>query len=63
MQHSFNKWSKVRDENSHHTEFDAPPSSLMDSTMSPKMKIAEGKGVGAHSLIHNTSEVSMIFMI
>ncbi len=63
MRHSFNKWSRVRDQNSHHTEFDAPPSSLMDSTTNPKMKIAEGEGVGVHSLIHNTSGVSMIFMI
>jgi hypothetical protein len=32
--------------------FDTPPSSLMDSTASPKMKIMEG--VGAHSLAHST---------
>jgi hypothetical protein len=36
---------------------DAPPSSLMDSTTSPKVKIAEGKGVGARSLARNTSGV------
>jgi hypothetical protein len=29
---------------------DAPPSSLMDSITSPKVKTMEGKGVGAHSL-------------
>jgi hypothetical protein len=33
---------------------DAPPSSLMDSTTSPKVKITEGEGVGAHSLAHST---------
>jgi hypothetical protein len=27
---------------------DAPASSLMDSTMSPKVKTTEGKGVGSH---------------
>jgi hypothetical protein len=36
---------------------DAPPSSLMDSTVSPKVKIAEGEGVGARSLAHSTLEV------
>jgi hypothetical protein len=35
---------------------DALPSSLMDSTMSPKAKIVE-KGVGVHSLACNTSRV------
>ncbi len=29
---------------------DAPPSSLMDSTTSPKVKTTEGEGIGAHSL-------------
>ncbi len=33
--------------------YDAPPSSLMDSTMSPKVKTTEGKGVGARSLACN----------
>jgi hypothetical protein len=33
---------------------DAPPSSLMDSIMSPKVKIMEGKGVGTHSLARDT---------
>jgi hypothetical protein len=33
---------------------DTPPSSVMDSTMSPKVKIMEGEGVGACSLVHNT---------
>jgi hypothetical protein len=36
---------------------DAPPSSLMDSTASPKLKTVEGEGVGARSLIRNTSGV------
>jgi len=36
-----------------HMKDDAPPSSLMDSTTSPKGKIEEGEGVGAHSLLHN----------
>jgi len=29
----------------------------MDSTVSPKVKTTKGKGIGAHSLPHNTSEV------
>jgi hypothetical protein len=33
---------------------DAPPSSLMDSNASPKVKTMEGKGVGACSLARNT---------
>jgi hypothetical protein len=33
---------------------DAPPSSLMDSTTSPKVKTMEGEGFGAHSLAHST---------
>jgi len=36
---------------------DAPPSSLMDSTASPKVKIAEGEGVGACSLACNISGI------
>jgi len=32
-----------------------PPSSLMDSTMSPKVKTMKGKGLGAHSLACSTS--------
>jgi hypothetical protein len=36
---------------------DAPPSSLMDSTMSLKVKTAEGEGVGARFLACNTSTV------
>jgi hypothetical protein len=36
---------------------DAPPSYLMDSTMSPKKKTMEGKGVGARSLARNISRV------
>jgi hypothetical protein len=31
--------------------FDAPPSSLMDSTASPKKKIMEGEGVEVSSLV------------
>jgi len=34
--------------------FDAPPSFLMDSTGSPKVKITEGKRVGVRSLVCNT---------
>jgi hypothetical protein len=30
---------------------------LMDLAMSPKLKIAEGEGVGARSLARNTSRV------
>jgi len=33
---------------------DAAPSSLMDSIMSPKVKIAEGEGIGVRSLIRST---------
>jgi len=33
---------------------DAPSSSLMDSTASPKVKTLEGEGVGARSQAHNT---------
>jgi hypothetical protein len=29
----------------------------MDSTLNPKVKTMEGKGVGTHSLVHNTSRV------
>ncbi len=36
---------------------DAPLSSLMDSTTSPKVKTLEGQGVGVHYLVHNTSGV------
>ncbi len=39
------------------TQSDTPPSSLMDSTMSPKVKIMEGEGVGVRSLTRNTSGV------
>jgi len=37
--------------------FDAPSSSLMDSTTSPKVKITEGEGVQTCSLVHSTSRV------
>jgi hypothetical protein len=33
---------------------DAPLSSSMDSTANPKVKITEGDGVGACSLVRNT---------
>jgi hypothetical protein len=33
---------------------DAPPTLLMDSTMSPKCENTEGQGVQAHSLARNT---------
>jgi hypothetical protein len=33
---------------------DTPLSSLMDSTVSPNVKITKGKGVGVCSLVHNT---------
>jgi len=33
---------------------DAPPSSLMDSTASPKVKTSEIEGVGVHSLACST---------
>ncbi len=36
---------------------DAPPSSLMDSTVSPNVTIMEGEGVGARSLAWSTSGV------
>jgi hypothetical protein len=36
---------------------DTPPSSLMDSTMSPKVKTTKGERVGTHSLARNTSGV------
>jgi hypothetical protein len=39
------------------TLFDAPPSSLMDSIASPKMKITKGERVGVCSLVHNTLRV------
>jgi hypothetical protein len=34
---------------------DAPPSSLMDSTVNPKVKTTKGKGVRARYLAHSTS--------
>jgi hypothetical protein len=37
-----------------HIASDALPSSLMDSTTSPKVKTMEGKGVGTRSLVCNT---------
>jgi hypothetical protein len=36
---------------------DTPPSSVMDSIVSPKMKTTEGEGIGARSLAYNTSRV------
>jgi hypothetical protein len=40
-----------------HITLDALPSSLMDSTASPKVKTSEEEGVGAHSLTRSTSGV------
>jgi hypothetical protein len=37
-----------------HTYIDAPLSSLMDSIVSPKVKIVKGKRIRAHSLTRNT---------
>jgi hypothetical protein len=42
---------------------DAPPSSLMDSIESPKVKIMEGKGIGPCSQARNTSRVEGCFGI
>jgi len=39
------------------TYSDTTPSSLLDSTMSPKVKTMEGERVGVHSLVNNTSGV------
>jgi hypothetical protein len=36
---------------------DALPSSLMDSTVSPKVKTTKGEGIGVRSLAHNTLRV------
>jgi hypothetical protein len=38
-------------------DYDTPPSSLMDSTASPKKKTTEGKGVGVRSLVRSTLRV------
>jgi hypothetical protein len=40
-----------------HNQLDAPPSSLMDLIVSPKVKTTKGEKVGARSLAHNTSRV------
>jgi hypothetical protein len=40
-----------------HNIIDALPSSLMDSTMNPRVKTTEGEGIGARSLARNTLEV------
>jgi hypothetical protein len=40
-----------------YTMDDAPPSSLMDSTVNPKAKIREGEGIGVCSLARSTSGV------
>jgi hypothetical protein len=37
--------------------YDAPPSPLMNSNVSLKVKIAKGKGIGVRSLARNTSGV------
>ncbi len=36
---------------------EAPPSFLMDSIASPKLKTTEGEGIGARSLVRSTSWV------
>ncbi len=38
----------------HRASINTPPSSLMDSTLNPKVEIPEGKRVGACSLARNT---------
>ncbi len=38
-------------------ERDTAPSSFMDSTLSPNVKIMEGERVGARSLVRNTLRV------
>jgi len=38
-------------------QIDTPPSSLMDSTMNPKVKVAEGEKVRARALACNISRV------
>jgi len=38
-------------------ENDTPSSSLMDSTMNPKVKTSKREEVEVHSLAHNTSGV------
>jgi hypothetical protein len=39
---------------------DAPPNFLKDSKASPKVKKMEEKGIGAHSLAHNTYGVRVM---
>jgi hypothetical protein len=41
----------------HKIQYDAPPSSLMDSIVNPKVKTTEGKKVGARSLPRDTLRV------
>jgi len=36
---------------------DTPPSSLMDSIISPKVETTKGEGVGVHSLVCSISRV------
>jgi len=36
------------------TKTNTPPSSLMDSNVSRKVKTSKGEGIGAHSLARNT---------
>jgi hypothetical protein len=43
--------------NNKYNILDGPPSSLMDSTMNPKVKTSKGKGIGVCSLACNTSGV------
>jgi len=41
----------IQDKFVNQTYTDTPPSSLMDSTTSPKVKTTEGKGVEAHNTL------------
>jgi hypothetical protein len=47
----------IQDKFVNQTYTDAPPSSLMDSTTSPKAKTMEGEGVGVRSLTRSTLRV------
>jgi len=38
-------------------QYDTPPSSLMDSITSPKVKTTKGERIGARSLLRNTLRV------
>jgi len=49
--------AKALDQTFSRKNIDTPPSFLMDSTMSPKVKTSEGEGVGAHSVARSISGV------